>query len=254
MSLLLQILLLTLLGSVLSLAGGVILALRKRRFTHRENLLIISFTAGVLLATAFFDLLPEAEEGGAQVLLPMLAGIVFLFMLEKSLIWYHHHGHLGKNVGSRTPLMITLGDVFHNAMDGVVIASAAIASPATGLVTALAVGAHEIPQEIGDFGILLAKGWSKAKTIRVNILASLSAVLAAVLTYFFRARLEAFVPHILAFAGGMFTYLACSDLIPELHHGCDESCDSSSNLVQAAVFLGGIGLVYFLVEALHGLA
>jgi zinc and cadmium transporter len=248
--LLFRIFLLTFVGSVLSLAGGVVLALRKKKFTHSQTLLIASFTAGVILATAFFDLFPEAERAGGLKLPFVLAGIVFLFLFEKSLIWYHHHGHDGEAQESQTPLMMIMGDTVHNAMDGVVIASATIASPVAGFVTALAVGAHEIPSELGEFGVLLSKGWSKWKTIGANLLSSLSAFAGAIGAYLFRAEIAAVIPQVLSFSGGMFTYLACSDLIPELHHGCRENCDNLSNFWQVAVFGFGIWIIYLLISAL----
>ncbi|KKU73316.1 MAG: ZIP Zinc transporter, partial [Candidatus Amesbacteria bacterium GW2011_GWB1_47_26] len=153
-----QILIWTTVGSVASLGGGILLALRKKAFTHEQSLLLISFAAGVLLSTAFFDLLPEAigqigQLGQiGQIWGWVLAGIIFLFLLEKFL-WYHHHDeeHEGRQ---RTPILITVGDTVHNFIDGVVIAGTFMVAPATGIVTALAVAAHEIPHEMADFGVL----------------------------------------------------------------------------------------------------
>ena len=154
-----QILFWSFIGSVASLGGGILLALRKKAFSHEQSLLLISFAAGVLLSTAFFDLLPEAGE--KLSLIGVLAGIIFLFLLEKFL-WYHHHDeeHEGHR---RTPVLITVGDTVHNFIDGVVIAGTFMVAPATGIVTAMAVAAHEIPHEMADFGVLLTKGWARKK-------------------------------------------------------------------------------------------
>ncbi|KKT76982.1 MAG: Metal cation transporter, ZIP family [Microgenomates group bacterium GW2011_GWB1_44_8] len=233
-----QILFWSFVGSVASLGGGILLALRKKAFTHGQSLLLVSFAAGVLLSTAFFDLLPEAGEamwGG------ILAGIIFLFLLEKFL-WYHHHDeeHEGHK---RTPILITVGDTVHNFIDGAVIAGTFLVSPATGVVTALAVAAHEIPHEMADFGVLLSKGWARKKVVLINLASAGVSLLGAVLMYVMGIRFGAILPYLLSFSGGMFIYLACSDLIPELHHGHRESLADS--LWQLAVF--GTGIIIVLV-------
>ncbi|MEK7064638.1 MAG: ZIP family metal transporter [Patescibacteria group bacterium] len=234
-----QILFWSFVGSVASLVGGILLALSKKVFTHEQSLLLVSFAAGVLLSTAFFDLLPEA--GSELSLAAVLAGIVFLFLLEKFL-WYHHHDeeHEGHK---RTPILITVGDTVHNFIDGVVIAGTFMVAPATGIVTALAVAAHEIPHEMADFGVLLTKGWPRKKVILVNLASAGVSLVGAVLMYFFGSKIEGILPVLLSFSGGMFIYLACSDLIPELHHGHAERRVDS--LWQLAIF--GIGIIIVLV-------
>lgn len=242
-----QILLWSFIGSVASLGGGILLALRKKAFTHEQSLLLISFAAGVLLATAFFDLLPEAigqigQLGQiGQIWGWTLAGIIFLFLLEKFL-WYHHHDeeHEGHK---RTPLLITVGDTVHNFIDGVIIAGTFLASPVTGIVTALAVAAHEIPHEMADFGVLLTKGWARKKVILVNLSSAGASLLGAALMYYWGGRIEGMLPILLSFSGGMFIYLACSDLIPELHHGHAER--KADSFWQMAVF--GVGIIIVLL-------
>ncbi|KKU02831.1 MAG: Metal cation transporter, ZIP family [Candidatus Amesbacteria bacterium GW2011_GWA2_47_70] len=242
-----QILIWTTVGSVASLGGGILLALRKKAFTHEQSLLLISFAAGVLLSTAFFDLLPEAigqigQLGQiGQIWGWVLAGIIFLFLLEKFL-WYHHHDeeHEGRQ---RTPILITVGDTVHNFIDGVVIAGTFMVAPATGIVTALAVAAHEIPHEMADFGVLLSKGWARKKVILVNLASAGASLVGAVLMYSFGGRIEGMLPVLLSFSGGMFIYLACSDLIPELHHGHTEK--KRETVAQMAVF--GVGIIIVLV-------
>ena len=241
-----QILFWSFVGSVVSLIGGILLALRKKAFTHEQSLLLISFAAGVLLSTAFFDLLPEA---GADLSLGgVLLGIIFLFLLEKFL-WYHHHDEEHKG-HKRTPILITVGDTVHNFIDGVVIAGTFMVAPAIGIVTALAVAAHEIPHEMADFGVLLSKGWGRKKVIMVNLASAGASLLGAVLMYSFGGRIEGILPILLSFSGGMFIYLACSDLIPELHHGHEEK--KSETLAQLVVFGMGVVVVWGLIRILEG--
>jgi zinc and cadmium transporter len=192
---------------------------------------MISFAAGVMLATAFLDILPEA---GVPNWMAILSGIIFLFLLEKSLIWYHHHGD---ECQSHTPLMITVGDTLHNFIDGVVMGATFLASPATGMITALAIMAHEIPHEMADFGVMLSLGWSKTKVIITNLISASASIVGAVGVYYFSV-----VPLsiLLSFAGGMFIYLACSDLIPELHHSHIKA-PVTNNFLQIIVF--GLGIV-----------
>lgn len=234
-----QILFWSFVGSVASLGGGILLALRKKAFSHEQSLLLISFAAGVLLSTAFFDLLPEA--GANLSLVGVLFGIIFLFLLEKFL-WYHHHDeeHEGHR---RTPVLITVGDTVHNFIDGVVIAGTFMVAPAAGIVTALAVAAHEIPHEMADFGVLLTKGWARKKVILVNLISAGTSLVGAILMYYLGRQIEGILPVLLSFSGGMFIYLACSDLIPELHHGHKER--GVDSLQQMAVF--GVGIIIVLV-------
>ncbi len=247
-----QILLWSFVGSVASLIGGVFLALRKKAFTHEQSLLLVSFAAGVLLSTAFFDLLPEAGEMIGQIgeIGQMwgwvLGGVVFLFLLEKFL-WYHHHDeeHEGHK---RTPIMITVGDTVHNFIDGAVIAGTFLVLPATGIVTALAVAAHEIPHEMADFGVLLSKGWARKKVILVNLASAAVSLIGALFMYGMEKRFGTILPYLLSFSGGMFIYLACSDLIPELHHGHKEKAGEA--IWQMVVFGVGIAVVWVLIMLL----
>ncbi len=237
----LNIFLLTFLGSILSLLGGFIL-LFKKTWNQGFSLILTSFAAGVLLSTAFLDLFPEAsqhlkETGGSSVFIPALLGIIFFFLLERTFVWFHHHH--GAHGTKPTILMITLGDGVHNFIDGVAIAAAYMANPTLGLTTALAVAAHEIPQEIADFSILLSRGLSKTKTILFNMASGLTAFLGATGMYLFSDQLKAYLGLIIAFTAGMFTYIALSDLIPELHH----SGSKKDSLPQSAAFLFGVVLV-----------
>lgn len=223
MSTLSYILLFTFLGSIGALIGGLIL-ISKEKFALKISHFLASFAAGVLLGTAFFDLLPEAthqaEETGINIHLWVLIGIIVFFLLERFIHWFHHHEDSIKhqNEGKTTVPLIIIGDTVHNFIDGVVIAATFLVDIPLGMVTTFAVAAHEIPQEIGDFGLLLHKGLGRKKIILVNILSAGAAFAGAILTYLLGNVLEGYIPILLAITAGFFIYIASSDLIPEIHH------------------------------------
>src|SRR3989344_191594 len=249
MTLLGIILLWSLVGSIFSLVGGILLTFKKSKFSHSQSLVMISFAAGVLLSTAFLDLLPEAAEMGIQWPF-VLGGIVFLFVFEKVLNWHHHD--IADEQVTQTPALITLGDTVHNLIDGMVIAGAFLVSIPSGIVISLAVAAHEIPHEMADFGVLLSKGWSRTKTIAVNVLSAMVSLVGAVGFYFIGSRAEFILPYLLSFSAGSFIYLACSDLIPELHHCHGDECDIKNSWWQIPLFLLGIFVVWSLITLLEG--
>lgn len=223
MSVLGYILLFTSLGSIGALIGGIVL-LSRLKFALKISHFLASFAAGVLLGTAFFDLLPEAihegEAFGRDVLSWTLLGIVFFFLIERFIHWFHHHeefNELKEESKSTLPLII-IGDTVHNFIDGVVIAATFMVSIPLGIITALAVFTHEIPQEIGDFGLMLHKGLSRKNIILVNIASAFVAVAGALLTYLLGDIIEGYVPLLLGLTAGFFIYIAASDLIPEIHY------------------------------------
>ncbi|MDO8474283.1 MAG: ZIP family metal transporter [bacterium] len=217
------ILLFTFLGSVGALIGGLIL-LSRERFALKISHYLASFAAGVLLASAFFDLLPEAahsgEKTGTNVFFWALMGMLLFFVIERFIHWFHHHEeyHEHEKEGQSTIPLIIIGDTVHNFVDGIVIAATFLVDIQLGIVTTLAVAAHEIPAEIADFGLMLHKGLSKIKIILVNILSASAAFLGALITYFLGNVLEAYLPIALAATAGFFIYIAASDLIPEIHY------------------------------------
>lgn len=220
MSTLSYILLFTFLGSILSLVGGLIL-LARHQFAFKIASYLAAFAAGALLATAFLDLLPEAAELSQtfNVFAWTLVGFLAFFILERSIRWFHHHHehlddvHIGKSIAP----LILVGDSIHNFIDGVAIAAAFLIDIPLGIGTAIAVGAHEIPQEIGDFGVLLKSGFSRGKVIFYNFITALTALAGALITYYFGASLEHLLPVFLAITAGFFIYIAASDLIPAIH-------------------------------------
>ncbi len=224
MSILGYILLFTFLGSILSLIGGVILLFREK-FAIKISHFLASFAAGALLGTAFFDLLPEAGEHADElgleidIFLWTLIGILFFFLMERFIGWFHHHHEHSENTFKKTTVpLIIFGDSVHNFIDGIAIAATFMVSIPLGIVTTFAVAAHEIPQEIGDFGILLHRGMKKAKVLFWNLISALTALLGAILTYQIGAGITPYLPILLSLSAGFFIYIAASDLIPEIHH------------------------------------
>lgn len=223
MSTLTYILLATFIGSIGALIGGLIL-LAREKFAQRISHFLASFAAGILLGTAFFDLLPEAvhegQKRGIDVFSFALAGIVAFFLIERIIHWFHHHENVhehDKESKSILPLII-VSDTAHNFLDGIVIAATFMTNPALGFTTTLAVFAHEVPQEIGDFGLMLHKGLKRAKVILVNVTSAAFAISGAVITYMLGNILEGYIPALLALTAGFFIYIALSDLMPEIHY------------------------------------
>ncbi|MEX2027899.1 MAG: ZIP family metal transporter [Candidatus Curtissbacteria bacterium] len=215
---LVYILIFSFIGSVVSLTGGLLL-LAREKLANKISHLLASFAAGALLGTAFFDLLPEAlHESGeeANILLWTLLGLLAFFLLERFVYWFHHH-HEHPSATKPTVPLIMVGDTIHNFIDGVVIAATFMVSIPLGIVTTFAVAAHEIPQEIGDFGVLLHGGLARKKVLIFNLVSSLAAILGAVGTYFLGDAIEGLLPTFLAVTAGFFIYIASSDLIPEIH-------------------------------------
>lgn len=223
MSTLEYILLFTFIGSIGALIGGVIL-LSKEKLALKISHFLASFAAGTLLGTAFFDLLPEAADSakqhGTDIFLWTLVGIIIFFLIERFIHWFHHHDefHDEPHEKSSTLPLIIIGDTVHNFLDGIVIAATFLVSIPLGIATTFAVFAHEIPQEIGDFGLMLHKGLKKKKIILINIFSAAAAFAGALMTYLLGNILEPYIAVFLAITAGFFIYIASSDLIPEIHH------------------------------------
>lgn len=233
--------------SLISLIGGMML-FWKRLWTKRAGTYLVSFAAGVMLTASFVDLLPEALEaaGETNIFEPAFLGVVVFFFLERSVLWFHHHDSLH---GTKpAPILILLGDGIHNFIDGVAIAATFLTNPGLGVVTTLAIAAHEIPQEIADFSVLVHGGLSKTKALVFNFFSGITALAGAVGGYYFLENLEGLLPVLLAFTAGMFIYIACSDLIPELH----KDFQKQKNWVQSVPFIAGVLLLWFLVRVLEG--
>ncbi len=209
---------------------------------------------------AFFHLIPEAlhafeheghgHEAVGAIFLYVVIGFCVFFVIEQFLHWHHHHyvDHECKacDQKKKKPLayLILIGDGVHNLIDGVVIAASFMVSPFTGVITTIAVALHEIPQEIGDFGVLVHSGFTRKRALLFNFLSALAAVIGGVIGYFFLARIEGFMLVLLPVAAGGFLYLAASDLIPEIKHG-DKTIRMLTNF---GCFLFGLAIMYGLTQ------
>lgn len=249
------ILLFTFLGSIGALTGGVVL-LSKEKLASKLSHFLASFAAGTLLGAAFFDLLPEAAHSAASlgqerdsIFFWALAGMIIFFILERFIHWFHHHEeHHQSHIDSKSTLpLIIISDTMHNFIDGVVIAATFMVSIPLGVVTAFAVLMHEIPQEIGDFGLMLHKGMGRRKIIMINIISAAVALIGATGTYLLGDTIEGMLPMLLSVTAGFFIYIAASDLIPEIHY------EKRKGFAAAETFLLLLGLViiYLSVSYLH---
>jgi len=215
-------------GAVLSLGIAALVALHVRA---RWIPTLVSYAVGALLGVVFLDLLPhlfrEARDP-ARAAAFILFGILAFFVLEKLLLWRHHHHGPGEDPahahdpveghdGGRSGWMIIVGDSFHNFTDGVIIATAFLADVRLGVVTAVAIIAHEIPQEIGDFLVLLHSGFPRRRALAMNALSGLATVVGALIAYFAVSEVQAWIPEVLAIAAASMIYVAVADLIPGLH-------------------------------------
>lgn len=232
------IIIFTLIGSIFSLVGSLFLLL-KQKITQNFSQKLISFAAGALIATAFLDLLPEANElkEGSEIFLFSLLGFVSFFLAEKYIrLFHYHHGHGEKP----STLLVLIGDGIHNFVDGVAIAVAFLVNIPLGIVTTIAVASHEIPQEIADMGVLLANGLSKTRALFFNFLSALTALLGAIIAFIVAGRIEAYLYLFLSIAAGHFIYIAASDLIPELH----EKEKGKKTYDTIVIFIVGILVIY----------
>lgn len=253
MNILTYILIFTLLGSVISLIGGIFL-LTNKTIALKSSHFLSAFAAGTLLGTSFFDLLPEAfdQTKHSNIFLWTLGGILIFFILER---FIHHHD--SPRAGGEQSLkeknvvvpLIVIGDTVHNFIDGVAIAATFLINIPLGIVTSLAVAAHEIPQEMGDFGLMLSKGVERGKVLRINFLTALSALLGAVLTFIYQEAIAGWLPVILALTAGFFIYIAAANLIPEIHSRENRKVAFWESVM---LFLGVL-VVYFAITSLEGI-
>ena len=223
---------------------------------------LVSLSTGILLGTALLQVLPEAFEGGAEpqaLFATLLGGLLFFFLLEKAELYRHGHHHEGDDPhhhhqhgfdaqqAGRGGWSVLLGDSIHNFFDGLIIAAAFLTDVKLGVVTSLAVMAHEIPQEVGNFAVLLHAGMGRARAFALNVATSLTAVVGGVVGYFFLREAMGLLPYALAIAASSLLYVAVADLIPGLHR----QSDTRASLMQVMLIGLGILVVSFAESHAH---
>ena len=234
---------LSLLGGLggLVVASGVLLI----NDTTRAKLIpwLVSYAVGALLGVAMLNVLPETLEAlpPSRVFTTLLAGILLFFVLEKLVLWRHCHTHdCEVHDGSVFPVLV--GDAFHNFVDGAAIAAATMTSVPLGISLAVATAAHEIPQEVGDFAILLHAGYSRSKALMLNALTAVASALGAGLAFRFRQSLPSVLPSFLVLSAASFLYVAMADLIPGLHRGRTDA----SSMRQIVLIAAGVATMLVL--------
>jgi zinc and cadmium transporter len=249
----------TLLGGVLSVVIASLFALRA---SAAQVPMLISYAVGALLGAVFIEVLPHAFSITTDVqttAATILGGILLFFVLEKLVLWRHCHQEeceahdppveINHDHG-RSGLMILIGDTFHNFVDGILVAAAFLANTELGLVTAAAIIAHEIPQEVGDFLILLHSGYTKRAALLLNLLSSTAMVLGGVLAYFTLTTAQNLIPVFLSLAAASMLYVSVADLIPGLHRRPE-----LKSTFQQVVLIGlGIGTIWIVGELAHSIA
>lgn len=231
--------------SLISLAGVFLLFLRRKSLSFLLPLLV-PFSAGVLIATALLDLLVEAleEAVATQIFLYVIAGILIFYVLEKFIHWHHHHVHKGKEEHAFTYLNL-IGDAAHNFIDGAIIAASFMSNFSLGIVTTIAIIAHEIPQEISDFGLLLYGKMKPGKALMYNFLSAAFAFVGAFAAYFLLGAVTNYLPILLAFAAGSFIYIAMADIVPEMQR----EKDPQRSAFQFVMILAGIATILGILNA-----
>lgn len=239
MQVLYSILLSTFIVSLFSLVG-VFTFFLKERMLDKVLLILVSLSAGALIGDAFIHLIPEASEKfqGHNVFIFVLAGFVLFFLVERILHW--RHCHEGKCDIHTFAYMNFLGDVIHNFIDGLIIAASFVADFRLGVVTSFAIALHEIPQEFGDFAVLVYGGFKKSKALFWNFLCAISAIAGGLLGYFISSYVEGYVAFLLPIAAGGFVYISASDLIPEIR----KETRVKASLLSFGIFVLGILITY----------
>ncbi|MCL2174357.1 ZIP family metal transporter [Candidatus Saccharibacteria bacterium] len=240
----------SLVGGLFSLVGGILL-LAKQSWSKTLARYATPFAAGALLAAAFMDLLPEAIETSddpRQTMICTLVGLLFFFLLESAIHWFHNQSKKDRKIHPIVS-MVVIGDTIHNFIDGLAIAAGFLISPASGLVVTFAVAMHEIPHEIGDFGLMLDQGIARGKVLLVNVLSSLATTIAAVIFYVLGNVHDVSLGPLLGVVAGFFIYTAAAGIIPTLH----EEKVKKEVVKKAACLLFGVILVGLAITSLHGL-
>ncbi len=243
----------TFLVSLIAFVGLAVTSRHIKRLLHY----FVSFAAGTLVAVAFFDLIPHSLEeimalGGSLEagIAFVVLGIAIFFLIEKFIHWHHCDRHECHELPAG--VLILTGDFVHNFLDGVLIAGAFLLDTATGILTTITVAVHEIPQEFGDFAVLVHAGFTRKRALLLNFVSALSAVLGGVLGYFMFASIEGIAPFAVLAAAGGFIYVALSDIVPSLHRHLGRTRHAVE--LETVIFVLTIAVLYFLFHSvgLHG--
>jgi zinc and cadmium transporter len=229
---------------------GIFTLAIKEKLLNKILLFLVSLSAGALMGGAFLHLLPEsiekAEDSNVDIFIFVLIGFILFFIIEKVLHW--RHCHKGKCDVHTFHYMNLIGDSVHNFIDGLIISASFIASIPLGLTTTIAIAAHEIPQEIGDFGVLIYGGFEKKKAIVLNFAVATTVVAGGIVGYFVSRSIEHAVMFLLAFAAGGFIYIAATDLVPEIK----KELDIKKSMATMIVFACGILIMWLIKLVFHG--
>lgn len=239
-----------LIGSVGSiLLAGSILLLKKEKLELLSNRLI-SFAGGTLMGAAFLGMIPNAMHASHQpqkVGMVIIAGIIFFFILEKIILWRTCNDEKCERSEHASIPIVLVGDAFHNFVDGIVITAAFMTSVPFGVIVTISVFAHEIPQEIADFGILINKGMSKRKALKYNILSGITTLIGAGLAYWTLETAKHMIPWVLSLSAASFIYIALADLIPQMH----ERTKIKESIIQILLMLLGISVIFITMYFKH---
>ncbi len=240
--------------SVISLVGVFAISLKKRTL-DRILFILLSFSSGSILGTAYFDLLPESihflgEEQISIIVLYVTFGFVVFFFIERFIYWFHGHLHGHEQMSEvderlnvkKFVYLNLIGDGIHNLIDGMIIGASFLINTQTGVAATIAVFFHELPQEIGDFGVLVYGGFARNKALFFNFLSALTAIIGVFLSNYFAMNIVNFFGYLLAFAAGGFIYISASELIPEMQ----KEEDFWRSLIQFILFI--LGIIFIMVS------
>jgi len=234
------------LGSLGSVALAGLMLLLKSEKLDRVSTLLMYLAGGTLLGAAFLGMIPKAvsmAEPGI-IFTVILLGIIFFFMLEKMILWRScRNKNCERHIHAAAPIIL-IGDAFHNAIDGVVIAASFLTSTELGIFVTLSVILHEIPQELGDFGILIKSGYSRSKAFFLNALSGATAIVFGVAAFYTLDTIRSMIPYALAFSASSFLYISLADLIPEMHR----KTTLKDSLSQVLLILSGILIIYLVIQ------
>lgn len=233
-------------GSIGSIALGSLLFLLDNNKLEKVSTYLTYLAGGTLLGAAFLGMIPRAAEmmNISLLLKLILAGLLFFFILEKFILWRTcRNKECERHVHAVAP-MILFGDAFHNAIDGIVIAASFLTSMELGLFVTLSVVMHEIPQELGDFGILIKSGLSRKKALLYNMLSGSTAIVTGIAAFYFLDSVKSLIPYALAFSASSFLYIALADLIPEMH----KKTKVKDSIMQFLLIVSGILIIYLVKQ------